>query len=225
MLVQQTQSMSIKELMHTYQNNSIFTKLHVWIRLHTCPFLAIEKLVPRKGVIIDYGCGHGLFAHLLWYYSKERIIYGFDIHKRKIEEANKTQKNESKIIFFEDQNHVAALVKIADCVALLDVLCYLPDRERKELLENFYRQMDVGATLLIKDINKSFSLKYFYTYLRELIYVKLLKVTRAKDLNFFKSRSFLKLLEDIGFIAEIKDLSRGYLYPHTLFVCRKRQRK
>lgn len=219
--MQQAQRIPVKELMQIYQNNSFLTRLHAWIRLHTCPFLAIEELVPKKGVIVDYGCGHGLFAHLLWHSSQQRVIYGFDIHQRKIEEADKTQKNGKRIIFFDDQNNAAALVKEADCIVVLDVLCYLSDQERRELLENFYHQFNSKTILVIKDINKSLSLKYLWTYLQEMLFVKLLKVTRARELNFFESKYLFKLLQDIGFTVEKKDISKGYLYPHTLFVCRK----
>jgi len=211
----------LRDVLRAYQDNSFFTKLHVGIRFITCPFLKIEEFIPLSGVILDYGCGHGLFAHLLRASSGERLVYGFDISRDKIKQANKTQIKEKKIIFFDDPDNLAALLKRVDCVALLDVLCYLPDRDRKELLENFSRQLNVGATLLVKDIAKSFSLKYLYTYLQEFICVKLLKVTRAKTLNFFESKSLFKLLQNIGFAVEEKDLSQGYLYPHTLFVCRK----
>ena len=51
--------------MDIYKYSSLLTRLHVWIRVKTCPFLEIEKLIPKDGQIIDYGCGHGVFSHIL----------------------------------------------------------------------------------------------------------------------------------------------------------------
>jgi hypothetical protein len=81
--------------------------------------------------------------------------------------------------------------------------------------------MKEEAILVIKDIQKKLSIKYSWLYLQELIAVKLLKITEARLLNFFNADYFSGLLKDIGFEVQIVDISKNYLYPHILFICRK----
>lgn len=52
---------NLKKAVELYEDTG-FGKLFMQIRSWDAPFEAIEKVVPRKGTIIDLGCGDGLMA-------------------------------------------------------------------------------------------------------------------------------------------------------------------
>ena len=208
----------IREILKIYAHNSLLTRLHVGARFITCPFLTIEQFVPREGVIVDYGCGHGVFAHLLAMTSSKRKIYAFDISPTKMEEAVKTCRPNAAVDFI-DKLDIDKHIGEADCIIALDVLCYLSARQRKVLLDSIFKNLKKGAKLIIKDIAKLTSLRYLWLYLQEVIVVKLLKLTYANALNFFKPHELCYLLRRIGFDVQIFNLN--HFYPHVLYVCKK----
>jgi len=112
-------------------------------------------------------------------------------------------------------------VRQADSIVMLDVACYFSDSERGKLLQNIYADLKKGAVLIIKDVCREFSWKYAWVYLQEMIAVKLLKLTEASQLNFYKEETFSSLLRKIGFSVQVLDLDKGYGYPHKAFICTK----
>lgn len=211
----------LKDILNIYRNNSLFTRLHIWVRFKTCPFLLIEKFVPREGLIIDYGCGHGIFTHILSMLSPLREVYGFDISCAKLKEANKSVAKESRINFLNNIEKVESLIKKANCITMLDVLAYFPGDIREDMLRRFYDNLRPGSILIIKDIQKTFSMKYGWLYLQEKVAVKFLKITEAASLNFLNIEYLSNLLKKIGFNVRVIDLHSRYLYPHAVYICNK----
>ena len=68
---------------------SLFTKIRFW----DAPFVEVEKLVPKSGVMIDLGCGEGIFTNYLALASNNRKITGVEIDKGRIKQADKRLKN------------------------------------------------------------------------------------------------------------------------------------
>jgi 2-polyprenyl-3-methyl-5-hydroxy-6-metoxy-1,4-benzoquinol methylase len=215
-----TKDIDARDILNIYRHNTLLGRLHVWIRFKTCPFLTIERLIPKAGVIIDYGCGHGIFSHILSMMSADRMVYGIDASISKIEEAKKTLLNENNLKFLNNTD-IDSLIKVADCIALLDVICYFSKREQENILRKFYQHLKQGAILIIKDINKEFSLKFIWLSLQEIIAVKILKITQGSCLNFLNTSYLSNLLKDIGFEVNMVKLDKNYLYPHIALICKK----
>lgn len=209
------------KIIDIYRKSSFLIRAYIWVRYKTCPFLDIERFIPREGLIIDYGCGHGVFSHILSILSCKREIYGFDISKTRIEEAKKTISIDRKISFSSDKNKIEDIIKISDCIVMLDVICYFPNQEREEILKSFYKNLKEGSILIIKDVQKKLSIKYFWNYIQEIIAVKIIKITEADSLNFFNCEYMHNLIKDVGFKVKVVDISKNYLYPHILYLCTK----
>jgi 2-polyprenyl-6-hydroxyphenyl methylase/3-demethylubiquinone-9 3-methyltransferase len=60
-------------------------KLFCLLRYITAPFNEMEKMVPKKGKILDIGCGHGLFELILKSKSNKRVITAIDPDSKKIQ--------------------------------------------------------------------------------------------------------------------------------------------
>ncbi|MFH0826372.1 MAG: class I SAM-dependent methyltransferase [Candidatus Omnitrophota bacterium] len=206
-------------ILKAYKKSNLGTRLHVFLRFKTCPFLEIEAYVPKSGFIIDFGCGHGVFSHILTKKSSLRQVIAYDTSSYKIREAKKSLMPQEKVTFSQVLQEGA--VRQADSIVMLDVACYLSDSEREKLLKNLYAELKKGAMLIIKDVCRELSWKYAWVYLQELIIVKLLKLTEANQLNFYKEETFSSLLRKIGFSVQVLNLDKAYCYPHKAFICTK----
>jgi len=205
-----------------YNKANFKIRVYNFIRLKTCPFDRIGKFIPQEGNIVDLGCGTALLLNLLRLGLDKRQLFGFDIDKRKIEIARESVKGkEGMKIEAKDITSGDFSLPRAKCVVLVDVLYYLSFFQKKKLLEKLYNVLDTNGLLIIKDINRTFSLKYLWTFLQEFLAVKVLGLTSADGLYFTDKKGYFSLLEECKFITNVFDLSKGYLYPHILYVCHK----
>ena len=67
------------EIVRLYPRLSPWGRLYFPLRFLICPFRRVEAAVPKSGVVVDIGCGYGLFANLLAMRSGTRNVLGYDI--------------------------------------------------------------------------------------------------------------------------------------------------
>ncbi|MDD5609966.1 MAG: class I SAM-dependent methyltransferase [Candidatus Omnitrophica bacterium] len=201
---------------------SLSARFYNFIRSRTCPFSKIAEFVPDGGTIVDLGCGTGIFIQYLRTNSPRRLLYGFDWNKGKIEFARNHLSRLEGIKFAEaDISSDSFVMPVADCIMLIDSLYYLNDAFKKKILKKCFDSLGHGGTLLVKDINKDFSLKFIWTFFQDFISSRVFRFNRI-DGFYFKSRiEYLKLLNECGFRAEDFDISKGYFYSHILYVAKK----
>ena len=75
-----------------YEKDS-FTGLFSRVRVWDAPFEQVEKLVPKKGLVLDLGCGDGFLANYLAISGPERKVIGVDLNKDRIKHAQKGLTN------------------------------------------------------------------------------------------------------------------------------------
>jgi glycosyltransferase involved in cell wall biosynthesis len=205
-----------------YNKADFWTRIYIFGRFKTCPFDKIEKFIPKKGNIVDLGCGTALLLNFLTLEQGERSLFGFDIDKRKISVAMESVKGRHGISIEEkDINSDSLALPKAGCITFLDVLSYFDFSKKKKLLVRLYDFLEPDGLLIIKDIDRNFSLKYLFAFFQEFLAVKVLGLTSADGLYFADKKSYLSLLKECKFITNVFDLSKGYLYPHILYVCHK----
>ncbi|MBN1869559.1 MAG: glycosyltransferase [Candidatus Omnitrophica bacterium] len=208
-----------KELLARYRNLNLFQRLHLYFRYKSCPFGAVERFVPKEGVILDFGCGHGLFTNYLAMTSSRRNIIGIDISEPKIKIARKVTDS-SNITYAQNQ---LADIPNADfnAIAMVDILYLLPYALQEKLIRDCIRRLKPSGVLVVKEMSKHPTLKYFWNYFQETLAVKILKITEGNGFYFRTKEGFESLLGNLGLKVKVHDLSRGYFYPHILFVCTK----
>ncbi|MBI4707226.1 MAG: class I SAM-dependent methyltransferase [Candidatus Omnitrophica bacterium] len=209
-----------------YRQNPLRVKLHVIVRLLTCPFSEIEKFMPKKGVVLDFGCGYGCFAHYLHLTSSGRTIVACDTAEDKITQAAKTVVNNKNMKFYTgtaDRLDNGSF----DCISIIDVLYLVPLEEWRIIFERCHSLLSNGGIFLLKEMDKEPSWKFRWNNFQETLSVKIFKVTSGSSFRsnrsfYFKGQDELcEELAHIGFKVTAVRIDKGYLHPHILYVCIK----
>jgi SAM-dependent methyltransferase len=156
-------------------------------------------LLPRKGEILDLGCGYGYISYMLILNSGERIITGVDYDGSKINVAKHGYLKNDNISFIEaDVSEYPITPK--DGFLFSDVLHYLPNDKQESLLQACIRNLKPGGMILIREG------KLFFTSpqkLREIagehgLTFEMIDQKRSTSNNFFVMR--LPMKENSNFI-------------------------
>lgn len=196
---------------------SIFAKFRFWY----APFVDVEKLLPKRGVIIDLGCGEGIFANFVGLRSSTRRVLGVEIDKKRVLLADKGLKNVS----FKIGNIIDTMIPKADAIVLIQVLHHLHTYNEQEIiLRKAVERMKKGGKLIIVEIKVSASLRYFFTWFADHYLVAW----------FFEKRLYapihFRTVDDWERILRSNNLSCTILLPHeqlkifsnVIFSCTKK---
>jgi len=106
-------------------------------------------LLPRKGDILDLGCGYGYISYMLMLHSGERIITGIDYDSNKINVAKHGYLKNDNISFIE-ADVTEFPITPQDGFLFGDVLHYLTYDKQKSLLQTCIRNLKPGGMILIR---------------------------------------------------------------------------
>lgn len=211
-------------LLSGYSALTFGDRLHLRIRWLLCPLLRIAEYVPRDGVIVDVGCGHGLFAQLLARQSASRQIIGFDLDAAKIELAQQLTAESAGLpnLSFRVQDVSQASVPPAAAVTILDVFYLVPYAAQEKLLADCAAKLKSGGVIVLKEIAESPRWKFAANWLEESLMVRILKLTAGEGAFYFRSRAdWQALLTRLGLQVETIAIDRGYYHSHVLYIARK----
>ena len=126
---------------------SFFTKIRFW----TGSYVQLERFIPKRGTILDLGCGYGIFATYLALSSKQRRVIGMDTDKAKIRFVNRGVANVRAILGDATktvENGLSAIV-------LLDVLHHLESYAQQEtLIVACKKMLEKNGRLIISEVDR-----------------------------------------------------------------------
>lgn len=169
-------------------------------------------------MIVDLGCGHGLFSSLLAQQSLQRRVIGIDLDAHKIEVA---QTVKLPNLTYQVGDIAAANVPPAQAVTILDVFYLLPYDAQEKLLQVCAEKLAPGGVILLKDMAEKPRWKVWMNWLEEFMAVRVLRITLGSEFYFRPRVEWQALFQELGFTVETIPLDRGYYHPHVLFVARK----
>jgi 1-acyl-sn-glycerol-3-phosphate acyltransferase len=158
--------------------------LRIKIRLEK-DYQQIHDLLPKKGRILDLGCGYGFMSYILHFVAPGRDITGFDYDEEKIEVANHCFSRDENIAFLKaDINEIHS--GPADAIILSDVLHYLKPAEQERLMHKCMDVLNKGGVLLIRDGNSDLKKRHRRTRITEIFSTKFLSFnkTSGRQLHF-----------------------------------------
>lgn len=196
---------------------SLAMRLYAWVRARTCPFHRIEPLVPRCGVIVDFGCGCGLLAARLRDGSGARRIVALDPDAARIAMARSLHGSERICWQVLDGSGIPP----CHAVVLVDVLYLMPPEVQRELLRAIHESLLPGGLLLLKVMGDSPAWKVSWDRVQDFVVMRLLGRRRAVVMHHVPMGVLGAWLSEVGFEVEGRDISAGYPHPHHLLVARR----
>jgi trans-aconitate methyltransferase len=185
-----------------------------------CPLQAIAAHVPASGVIVDLGCGHGLFSQLLARESAQCSVIAIDLDAEKIAIARTMDLPNLRFI----RGDVAgADMPPTQALTILDVFYLIPYEIQERLLTVCVGRLTPGGVILLNEMAEKPRWKVWLNQLEETLAVRVLKITESLDGRFyFRTRAeWEALFGRLGLTVQAIPVDRGYYHPHIVYVARK----
>lgn len=192
---------------------SLFTKWKFWEE----PYTELEKLIPKKGEIVDLGCGEGILVNFLALSSKDRKLLGFEIAKERLAIASRGIPNTE----FQLGDITEIVIPPADAITIFHVLHHLNSyKQQKEVLQKCAKSLKKGGKLLIVEVEIKPSLKYYTCWLADHFFVPWVFEKRFYTPAFFRtSKNWKKFLTQIGFSCKIIPAEANRPFSNVILEC------
>ncbi len=140
-----------RKVARLYRYQGKFVEQFVYWKMRVDPvFAALDPAVPRRGLVLDLGCGYGMAMHWLAQTTDARRFVGIDYDEDKIRVARRTAA-ESGRIQFESGDILEAAYPSCDSALLLDVLHYWAPEKQQLILNKVCAALKPGGTLVLRD--------------------------------------------------------------------------
>ena len=204
-----------------YDDQNIQARNHVKIRWRSCPFEKVISFVPRRGRILDYGCGHGLLSNYLAVHAPAREVVGIDVAADKIASARSAAARiqGAGAPRFEQLRPGESLPPGPwDAVVIMDVLYLLEPSAQQALIRTMAHALAPGGRILIKEMNRAPRWKFVWGYLQEMIAVRVLRITQGRELYFVEPAEMSQWCAESGLSPREVALHEGFMHPHHLIL-------
>jgi len=203
------------QLLERYSPLSPWESFYLRTRWRLCPFEAVESHVPRKGRILDFGCGFGMLSNFLALKSLDRRVLGIDLNRDRIAVAERSSKGHPEVSF--QLGDVRDFQGIPfDAVVMTDVLHHISDDKVRMLLQIIRSCLSDNGTLVVLDVDRSPLGKFLTTYVID----RLLNLTRSLH---YRSRDLLmRLLGQSGlWVHQAIPADQGLPLSDVIYLCTK----
>ena len=179
-----------------------------------------DNLLPRKGNILDIGCGYGFLPYMLHYTSNTRNILGIDYDEDKISVAQNGYDKRATLDFkyadalnYDFQNQ--------DAIILSDVLHYLSESDQVKLLEKCVSLINNNGMIVIRDGIREYEKRHRGTRLTEFFSTRILgfNKTGQQGLTYISSQLIESVAHRHQLAITVSDTSK--LTSNIIFVLKK----
>jgi len=206
----------IRFLKGIYKKTGFIDGLKIKYRSLICPFISLIQKVKPGERVGDVGCGSGQFLLLLKKFAQPGYVYGIEISKRLIDNANdlfgRLPGNDYLFSEYDGRNFPAELGSM-DIIFLIDVLHHVPAKSQESFVKELIQTMKPGARLILKDINRASPFVYF-NKLHDLLFAREI----GHEISFAKA---VGLLTKNGLSITEQEKRVMYVYPHYTIVAQK----
>ena len=199
---------------------SLIVKLYCLIRFHILRERFLEEIlqyIPKKGKVLDIGCGFGLFSLYFAKINKHTQFYGVDLSQNRISLAKDAAKKLgiSNVHYSVGSANDLVLQTKFDAVYAIDIIHHISKNAGKNLIQNLYHHLSNKGVLIIKDIEEKPLYKLWFTFILDKI------MDYKTPVNYWKKVELLNFLKKTGFQVYHHSMVDYLPYPHIIYVCRK----
>jgi len=130
------------------------TVLYFCARWFITSHTLIETILPRRGIIIDLGCGEGMLANLLALRAPARTVIGFDFDERRLAKARRAalRGKITNATFHIADALTYPLSDDIEAIVVYDVLHHISERADQEfLIKRIANKLLPGRFLIIRE--------------------------------------------------------------------------
>lgn len=210
-------SPNLKKVIAMYKSGG-FGEFFSYIRIWDAPFDEIEKVVPKKGIITDLGCGEGILTNFLAISSTKRKLIGIEIDKERITQADKGIFN----AFFEYGDVTKVKIPKSDAIVLSHLLHHLSSYEKQEeLISKCLGSLKKSGCLIVVEVNTKPFFKYLMSLLTDYFLVPWLFDRKIYERTYFRSRSEWTLLfRKYSLTVKIYKADQNKPFSHIIYFLR-----
>lgn len=172
------------------------------------PLAEIDQLMPKKGRIIDLGCGEGVAAKYLARTITRQLI-AVDNNKKRLQ---KSLQNNLDFVLADIRSYD---FKKPDAILISDVLHHLNYQDQKTLLSKIVHSLRKGGIFIVKEIDTDEFIRSRLTRLWDFL------LYPQDKIYYHKAKDLKKHLESLGFKVSVRRASRLFPGSTNLFICQK----
>ncbi len=197
------------------------TQFFLLLRWFFTPFEHILSFLPRKGVILDLGCGHGLSTLASALENPDRTLFGIDHDEIRIEAARKSAVGIQNITF--QVQDIRETLPSADGILIVDSIHYFTPAEQERLLKNVFTALKPGGVFVMRAMDPSLGWISKVNQAYEWLAMKS-GFTRTQIVQDTPRapEAWRALLSEVGF-SVISERCSSVLFADVLYVCRRKQ--
>jgi 2-polyprenyl-3-methyl-5-hydroxy-6-metoxy-1,4-benzoquinol methylase len=210
----------LKEITQAYDSAVVRRYAQIrFIILHQRFLDEIGQYLPSEGIVLDVGCGFGLFALYFAGLHPHLQIRGIDYNPRRVAMAqNAARRLGLNNVEFKvgDARDFSCAEKIRGAY-MLDLIHHIPPASARELVAEIAGHLAADGRLIVKDIEPTPYYKKAFTWLLD----KLMDF-RA-PVNYWAVEEMQEMLGAAGFRVYKHSLMDYLPYPHVIYIAEKRQ--
>lgn len=202
---------------------------HLAVRWAGFPALSsIERRLPKRGAILDAGCGHGLLALLAAARCPDREIVGIDLLEDRIEVARRLAAGAGLAnARFEARSFDPPPRGPFDAIVIADALLYRDLPEQRRVLAALSAELAPGGTLLVSEQSAEPRWKARLVSWQEQAIVALRVGLTGQSawaniapagVHLWPEARLVATLRSLGLSVESVRLDRGCWLSHRLFI-------
>ena len=181
---------------------------------------AIGGRLPSEGPVLDVGCGFGLFSLYYAQVMPRLSLRGLDINPRRIEMARRAaaRLGLSNVAYELGDAAVYRADGVYAGAYMLDIVHHIPEDAVRPLLEQLFKAVSLGGTLIIKDVDTRPAYKRWFTHALDRL------MDPKTPVRYWSAEELETLLAEVGFRVERQRMPDYLPYPHVLYVCERQDR-
>ena len=178
----------------------------------------IGQYLPATGVVLDIGCGFGLFSLYFAATGPGRLVRGVDLNRRRIAMARRAaaRLGLDNVVYEEGDAQDFKGDSQVSAAYMLDIVHHVAPTAVRGLVDQLHRAVTPGGIVLVKDVDTRPAPKRWFTW----------ALDKAMDprapVRYWSSEELAATLDAAGFDVR-RHLMVDFLpYPHILYVCTRR---
>lgn len=155
-----------------YRQTPLRARILQRLRPYICPFDELVGFLPSRGLVLDVGCGAGLFLGLAGKARPDLSALGFDADLGAIRAAQTMAAAnfpDGRIAFRQADAGAPWPDVAAEVVSMIDVLHHIPPTMQRSVIETAYAHVKPGGIFLYKDMAERPLVRAWWNRLHDLI--------------------------------------------------------